>query len=143
MQFHRKDNVVTIILSNAYTSGWVGVGFSKDGRMVGSSAMVGWVDDSGRADIHQYHLRGISPSEIIHDKGELPLTKVPPAVVLDDKTIFLAFQLHFQHLPKHQSIILAYSTKTPDRHQLSIHQNKFSRVVDFSTGQCTHGLLAH
>jgi predicted GNAT superfamily acetyltransferase len=36
MQYHEKeDNVVNSILSAVYTTGWVAMGFSKDGRMVG------------------------------------------------------------------------------------------------------------
>ena len=35
------DNVLRVVLSAMYNSGWVGMAFSKDGLMVGSSAMVG------------------------------------------------------------------------------------------------------
>ncbi|KAL5719174.1 hypothetical protein ACHQM5_011989 [Ranunculus cassubicifolius] len=129
-----KDNVVTIILSNIYTSGWVGIGFSKDGRMLGSSAMAGWIGKEGRARIKQYYLRGTSPSEIIPDKGQLPLTNIPPAVVLNGATIYLAFQLKFENRLKQQPIILAFASKTPLHHRLSGHDDKTSINFDFSSG---------
>ncbi|KAL3604214.1 hypothetical protein D5086_005073 [Populus alba] len=41
LRYHEKeDDVVTSILSAVYTTGWVAMGFSKDGRMVGSTAML-------------------------------------------------------------------------------------------------------
>ncbi|KAF8380046.1 hypothetical protein HHK36_027516 [Tetracentron sinense] len=133
--FQTRDNVVTIILSTVYTSGWIGMGFSKDGMMVGSSAMVGWVGKEGRVRIKQYFLQGSTPSEVIVDKGELQLTDVPPVVILHGAYIYLAFQLKFAARLTHQPILLAFGTARPIHNHLSKHDDKRTFVFDFSAGK--------
>ncbi|GAB2271811.1 hypothetical protein Dimus_006642 [Dionaea muscipula] len=133
LRYHQsRDHVVTIVLSGLYTTGWVGIGFSKDGMMVGGNAMVGWISRTGHARIKQYHLKGYSVSEVIPGKGNLNLTNILPVVVLDGANIYLAFQLRFQTLLKQQPTLLAYGTKYPINHQLSLHDDKTSFVVDYS-----------
>ncbi|PIA34703.1 hypothetical protein AQUCO_03700172v1 [Aquilegia coerulea] len=142
------NNVVTIVLSANYTSGWVSMGFSNDGMMAGSSAMVGWVSEEHQANILQFKLQGYIPAEIIPDKGDLPLTKVPPAVLVKDSIIFLAFQLKYSKPLETQPIILAYGAKAPDTHHhhyLSIHDDKTTVAYNFlSHGHLRrcHGILA-
>ncbi|CAN4111447.1 unnamed protein product [Withania somnifera] len=75
-----KDNVITIVLSTIYTSGWIGMGFFPDGMMISSSCIAGWVTPAGHGKIKQYYVEGFAPSKIIPDKGELPLTSVPPLI---------------------------------------------------------------
>ena len=65
------DNVLRVMLSAMYSSGWVGMAFSKDGLMVGSSAMVGWVGKKGQAHVKQFALNGKAPSMVIADRGFL------------------------------------------------------------------------
>ncbi|KAJ1429487.1 DOMON domain [Sesbania bispinosa] len=93
LRYIQNDHTTTIILSAPYTTGWVGIGFSRDGMMIGSSAMVGWINKHGHAKIKQFYLRGKKPSEVIVDKGELPLNNVPAAVATNGAEIHLAFQL--------------------------------------------------
>ncbi|KAL3517294.1 hypothetical protein ACH5RR_024196 [Cinchona calisaya] len=66
-----EGNVVTIVLSTVYTTGWVGIGFSKDGMMLNSGCMVGWVNLEGRARIEQYFVEGLTTSDVKPDKGNL------------------------------------------------------------------------
>ncbi|XP_010266522.1 PREDICTED: cytochrome b561 and DOMON domain-containing protein At3g61750 [Nelumbo nucifera] len=127
-----QSNVLTIVLSAVYTTGWVGIGFSKDGTMVGSSAMVGWINKEGRAKIKQYYLRGQSTSEVIPDKGELQLTNVPTVTVLHEATIYLAFQLNLATPLTHQQILLAFGTLYPMHNRLTKHDDKTTVVFDFS-----------
>ncbi|OVA14694.1 Cytochrome b561 [Macleaya cordata] len=126
------DHIVTIVLSAEYTNGWVGMGFSKDGTMVGSSAMVGWIGKTGRAALKQYYLRGYSASEVISNKGELPLTNIPPAVVLYGAKIYLAYQLKFTNRLTEQAIILAFGSATPIHYKLSKHDDTITIRFDFS-----------
>ncbi|KAK9121942.1 hypothetical protein Syun_019559 [Stephania yunnanensis] len=128
------DNVLTIILSAPYTTGWVGIAFSKEGRMIGSSAMVGWISREAHASIKQYYLRATVASEVIPNKGELPLTNVPPAVVVHEATIYLAFQMKFPNRVTKQPILLAFGTKHPVHHRLSHHDDRISIAFDFSGG---------
>ncbi|BAD73755.1 membrane protein-like [Oryza sativa Japonica Group] len=66
-----KDNVLRVVISSMYSTGWVGMGFSKDGMMVGSSAMVGWVGKTGLSHVKQFSLRGKTPSQVVADEGFL------------------------------------------------------------------------
>lgn len=133
MQYTKKDDTTTIILSAPYTVGWVGIGFSRDGKMVGSSAMVGWINKHGHAKIKQYYLRGNKSSEVIVNKGELPLNTVPAAVATNGAEIYLAFQLKTTIPFGKQPILLAFSTKHPHEHHLSKHDDETSIIFDFSS----------
>lgn len=129
-----EGNVVTIVLSTVYTTGWVGIGFSKDGMMLNSSCMVGWVNVEGHARIKQYYVEGFTPSAVKPDKGELPLTNVPPYVALNGARIYLAFQLKYPVRLKRQPILLAYASAYPQHHHLSLHDDKTATTFDFSSG---------
>lgn len=126
--------MITIVLSTTYTSGWVGMGFSRDGMMLNSSCMVGWITPEGRSRIKQYYIEGFTPSEIKPDKGELPLTSVPPYLAIEGASIYLAFQLKFATPINRQPILLAYSSKYPQHHHLTIHDDKTTLYLDFSSG---------
>lgn len=126
---------MTIILSAVYVTGWVGIGFSRDGRMVGSSAMVGWLTKRGHVRIKQYYLQGTDPSQVVPDQGELELQKVPPVVVLHGAMIYMAFQVRFQTRLARQPILLAFSSTYPRRTgYLSRHDDKTTILIDFSRG---------
>lgn len=144
MQYSQsEDHVVNIILSAVYTSGWVGIGFSKDGMMVGSSAMAGWLNRKGRARVKQYYLQGSKEWQVIPDKGELPLTGVPASVVIHGATIYLAFQLKFQTHLARQPIILAFGSAYPKHSgHLSLHDDKTTVTFDFSAGLSSLSLFS-
>lgn len=130
----RDDHVMTMILSATYTTGWVGMGFSKDGMMAGSSAMVGWFNKKGQPRIKQYYLQGTRSSQVIHDKGELPLTNVPPVVAIHGAMIYMAFQLKFENHLHQQPIILAFGSRYPKHFHLTHHVDKRTIMFDFSGG---------
>lgn len=126
---------MTIIVSALYTTGWVGIGFSKDGRMVGSSAMIGWISKKGQARIKQYYLQGTERDQVVPDQGELQLQKVPPVVALHGAMIYLAFQVKFAVKVPRRAVILAFSTTYPSKlGRLTKHDDKTTVIVDFSKG---------
>lgn len=134
---------MNIILSAVYTTGWVGMGFSRDGLMVGSSAIVGWINRKGQARIKQYYLQGSKASQVIPDKGELPLTGIPATVVLHGPRIYLAFQLKFQTHLARQPLILAIGSGHPKHNNhLTKHTDKTTIKFDFSAG-FVHLLLGY
>ncbi|TKY64084.1 integral to membrane [Spatholobus suberectus] len=144
LRYIQNGDTTTIILSAPYTIGWIGIGFSRDGMMVGSSALVGWISKHGHAKIKQFYLRGRKPSEVIVDKGELPLSNVPAAVATSGAEIHLAFQLQMTTPFEKQPILLAFGTKYPQNHHLSKHEDKTAIVFDFSagsTGPASHELI--
>ncbi|KAL8138428.1 hypothetical protein V2J09_004429 [Rumex salicifolius] len=129
-----KDNVVSFVLSALYTSGWIGIGFSKNGKMVGSSAMVGWISRTGHARIKEYHANGYTPSEVNPGKGDFNFTSIPPLVLLNGANIYLAFQLKFEAPLGMQPTLLAYGSRYPtlNTHVLSKHDDKTTMLIDFS-----------
>ncbi|XVF22379.1 hypothetical protein REPUB_Repub12eG0167500 [Reevesia pubescens] len=130
--YQREDKVMTIILSAIYTTGWVGIGFSRNGMMLGSSAMVGWFNRKGHARIKQYYLQGAHQSQVIPDKGELPLNNIPPVVALHGAMIYLAFQAKFEHRLGRQPILLAFGSRYPTHLHLTKHDDKTTVWFDFS-----------
>ncbi|XP_021760303.1 cytochrome b561 and DOMON domain-containing protein At3g61750-like [Chenopodium quinoa] len=132
--YQSKDHTVTIVLSALYTTGWVGIGFSKDGLMVGGSAMVGWISKSGHAKIKQYYLKGRKPHEVLPGQGDLNLTSIPPVVVLDGANLYMGFQLQFNGPLEQQPTLLAYGSRIPLNHKLTVHDDKTTIHIDYSTG---------
>ncbi|CAL9187195.1 unnamed protein product, partial [Musa hybrid cultivar] len=152
-----QQNVLSVVLSTTYTVGWIGMGFSMDGRMVGSSAMVGWIGKTGIPHIKQYYLRGQSASDVVVDQGQLLSTAVAPRVVVHRAKIYLAFQLKFTAPLAQQHLLFAIGTSIPVHNHLKKHADKTSISFDFSTGgsssssssssylyelKRTHGVLA-
>ncbi|XP_059634368.1 cytochrome b561 and DOMON domain-containing protein At3g61750 [Cornus florida] len=138
-----EDHVVTILLSAVYTIGWVGMGFSKNGMMINSSAIVGWINKEGEARVRRYYLQGFEPSEVIPGRGELPITNIPAVVVLRGAIIYLGFQLHFAARLSRQPILLAFGSRYPTKHHhLYKHDDKTSFIFDFSAGSVSNARLA-
>ncbi|XP_043698449.1 cytochrome b561 and DOMON domain-containing protein At3g61750 [Telopea speciosissima] len=134
--FQSEDHVLTVVLSTEYLSGWVGMGFSKTGLMINSSAMVGWINKEGRARIKQYYLQGSKPSLVKPDDGNLNITS-SPIVVLHAATIYLAFQLKFAAHLRTQNILLAFGSTTPLHAHLSKHDARTTITFDFGTGSAS------
>ncbi|XP_010667098.2 cytochrome b561 and DOMON domain-containing protein At3g61750 isoform X2 [Beta vulgaris subsp. vulgaris] len=132
--YQSNDNKVTIVLSALYTAGWVGIGFSKDGLMVGGSAMVGWISKSGHAKIKQYYLKGRKSYEVLPGQGDLNMTDIPPVVVLNGANLYLGFQLQFNAPVVQQPTLLAYGSRLPLNHKLTVHDDKTTVYIDYSTG---------
>lgn len=114
------------------------MGFSMDGRMVGSSAMVGWMGKTGIPHIKQYYLRGQSASDVVVDQGQLLSTAVAPRVVVHRAKIYLAFQLKFTAPLAQQHLLFAIGTSIPVHNHLKKHADKTSISFDFSTGLPLH-----
>ncbi|XP_073108932.1 cytochrome b561 and DOMON domain-containing protein At3g61750 [Elaeis guineensis] len=129
-----QDNVLSIVLSTAYATGWVGMGFSKDGMMVGSSAMVGWMGKTGIPHIKPYYLGGKSSSEVKLNQGQLLTTAVQPTVVVEQAKIYIAFQLKFSAPVTQQNLLFAFGMKIPVNKHLTKHDDKTSLSFDFSSG---------
>ena len=120
------DNVLRVVLSAMYSSGWVGMAFSKDGLMVGSSAMVGWVGKKGQAHVKQFALNGKAPSMVVADRGFLVSNGHAHTVLVKQAKIYLAFQLNFDSQLKKQQVLFAFGSAIPVNDRLAEHQGKTS-----------------
>ncbi|KAF6991801.1 hypothetical protein CFC21_008847 [Triticum aestivum] len=137
LRYHQdKNNVLRVVLSTMYSTGWVGMGFSRDGLMIGSSAMVGWMGKKGLPHIRQFSLRSKSGSKAaVVDRGFLVSNDHDHTVVVQQAKIYVAFQLKFSYRLSHQHIILAFGPGVPVKNKLSKHQDKTSFTFDFTTGK--------
>ena len=55
---------VKFAVSAARTSGYLAVGFSAHGSMIGSTAVIGWIKNDGSASVEMYRLDGYSTSSV-------------------------------------------------------------------------------
>ncbi|RRT42747.1 hypothetical protein B296_00056893 [Ensete ventricosum] len=81
------------VLSAPEKGAYIAIGFSGNGRMVGSSAMVGWKSSSGVGIVKQYYLGGYSSNQCPPDKGSLSLVQGSSLIVSRSSRLYLAFQL--------------------------------------------------
>ncbi|KAL9230949.1 hypothetical protein vseg_006232 [Gypsophila vaccaria] len=148
---HNSENVTTIIYTGPYTQGWVGIGLSKTGGMIGSSAMVGWTGGGGKNLIKQYSLQGYNPAKVIVNKGDLGLTKVSPASTIIKGNIYMAFQIKFPNNTMKQKLIFTSSPNFPTGDVLTMHTQATMKEIDFSKGdvdssassrKAIHGVIA-
>ncbi|GMN50163.1 hypothetical protein TIFTF001_019320 [Ficus carica] len=112
------------------------MGFSSNGRMVGSSAVVGWISD-GTGVIKQYYLGGTSPNLVKPNQGNLTFVPNSASVVTQSNRLYLAFQLDTVQ----PSTRLLYSVGpsgflpvAPD-FRLTEHRDKVSTSINYKTGQ--------
>ncbi|XP_034677414.1 cytochrome b561 and DOMON domain-containing protein At3g61750-like [Vitis riparia] len=152
--FQDSDNVTTIVLSKDKFLGWIGIGFSKDGGMVGSSAVVGWTGgvknidndkDEVEPGIAKFLLEGKNVESVTSFKGEFNFTDTPPFVILNNNSFYMGFQAKFDAPLGQQYMILAIGSDQPtltphskepsDRLvRLTKHTDQAVMQVDFSSG---------
>ncbi|XP_023534438.1 cytochrome b561 and DOMON domain-containing protein At3g61750-like [Cucurbita pepo subsp. pepo] len=135
--FYQDDqNVTTLVLAGRHAYRWIGIGFSGDGKMVGSSAIVAWIERDGVSGLRQYYLEGKNMSRVIPDKGDLHFTTASPAVVVHGELLYIAFQLKFSSSLSHQPILIAIGSGNPLRNGLlPKHVNSTTTHIEFSTGR--------
>ncbi|BBN17540.1 hypothetical protein MPTK1_7g15400 [Marchantia polymorpha subsp. ruderalis] len=92
VRYASNASTLSIVLSAARENRWYAIGFSKSGAMVGSSAMIAWVDaTTGAATIKQFFLGAKSSSGVKID-SQMKLASTPQAFVTSD-TMYMAFQI--------------------------------------------------
>ncbi|CAL9108192.1 unnamed protein product [Musa textilis] len=103
----------SFVLSAPDTGAYVAVGFSPDGKMVGSSAVVGWTPSGGAGIVKQYYLGGYSSSQCPPDQGSLPLAQGSSLLLSQNSRLYLAFQLNTAQ-PR-QTLSMPSGRRTPSR----------------------------
>ncbi|KAH7518212.1 hypothetical protein FEM48_Zijuj09G0147600 [Ziziphus jujuba var. spinosa] len=132
-----SSNVWSFVLSApGDTNSYIAIGFSSNGKMVGSSAVVGW-SSNGTGVVKQYYLGGTSPRLVEPDKGNLELLPNSSSIIAQSSRLYLTFQLE-TNLPLSR---LIYSVG-PDgifpaapNYILRQHRNKVSTSVNYNTGR--------
>ncbi|KAE8038077.1 hypothetical protein FH972_010621 [Carpinus fangiana] len=117
------------------------MGFSSGGKMVGSSAVVGWVSSNGVGMVKQYYLGGTSQSLVAPDQGSLQIVSTSTVIISQSSRLYMAFQLQ---TTQPQSRLL-YSVgpggvlPSPPNFALSEHRTKVSTTINYGTGQSATG----
>lgn len=127
----------SFVLSAPNTNSYIGMGFSSDGKMVGSSAIVGWIGADGTGTIKKYHLTGQTPSQVVVNEGNLQVLSNSSTIVSLSSRIYMAFQLN-SNLPERR---ILYSVGPAGRlplapgYLLSEHSNKVSTILNYASGE--------
>ncbi|KAK6780147.1 hypothetical protein RDI58_022331 [Solanum bulbocastanum] len=105
LRYLQTDREVwSFVISAPNSNSFIGMGFSKDGKMVGSSAIVGWVSNDGSSTMKRYFLGGESSAEVVPDQGNLQLVNMTSSIIAQNSTIYMAFQLNTQLTPTNRLI---------------------------------------
>ncbi|KAL3850494.1 hypothetical protein ACJIZ3_012376 [Penstemon smallii] len=133
-----SPNVWNFILSAPNTNAYIAIGFSPNGNMVGSRAIVGWVGADGMADIRKYYLGGRTPDLVRLESPDQGLQVVNSSMIVRSNHIFMAFQL-ISDRPSTRLIYAvgpaARSLPSPPNFQLSEHRSMISTTLNYATGQ--------
>ncbi|CAK9134916.1 unnamed protein product [Ilex paraguariensis] len=146
--------VWSFVVSAPNTNSYVAMGFSPDGNMVGSSAVVGWAADNGVAMMKRYYLGGQSTNLVVPDQTKLQFAGNSSSIITASSTIYMAFQLNTSQ-PETRLIYAVGPTgilPSPPGFRLTQHSQEISTSINYATGQSqqqspyaslkrTHGIL--
>ncbi|KAL9239668.1 hypothetical protein vseg_013970 [Gypsophila vaccaria] len=127
----------SFLLSAKDPGSWVGIGFSINGQMKGSSAMVGWVDSDGTGKILQYDLKDRDSDSVLPNQGDLTVVNNSDTVVKQSNRIYMAFQLSTPQ-PRMKLLYAIGPSTLPsarNRFKLTKHQDQISTTLDYQTGR--------
>ncbi|KAL9243080.1 hypothetical protein vseg_017010 [Gypsophila vaccaria] len=134
---HAGTELWSFLLSAYNPSAWIAIGFSPDGQMKGSSAIVGWIFPNGTGMALQYELKELDSSNVIPNQGNLTVVKNSSTVFMESNRLYLAFQLSTP-LPLTNLIyaIGPYSVPSDSNGlKLATHRERISTKIDFLTGK--------
>ncbi|KNA15849.1 hypothetical protein SOVF_094350 [Spinacia oleracea] len=128
----------SFLLSAPNENSWLGIGFSTNGQMVGSSAMVGWFYENGTGGMKQYFLQGQVTNKVEPDAGELTVVDNSSTVFIQASRIHLAFQINTVEPRKELLYAVGPYGQLPVANggfQLIEHREKSQASLDYTTGR--------
>lgn len=133
-----SPNLWSFVVSAPDTNSYLGVGFSSDGSMVGSSAIVGWVSATdGVAVVKQYYLGGRVPSQVVPDQGSLQVNS--SNIASQSSRLYMAFQLIVNNSQPSSRLLYAIgrpgSLPSSQTYTLTEHLDKVSTTLNYVTGK--------
>lgn len=130
-------NVVSIVVSMPLVSSgrWAALGFSKEGYMITSTAIVGRLINSGIPTATEFYLKDKNSSQVFPDRTGLNFVTVPESHYdPKNKTIYVAFQVNFAKSAASPNYLLyAYGPLQLDG-SLQIHDSHYSFPSTFVSG---------
>ena len=124
----------SFVLSAPDAGGYVSVGFSSDGAMVGSSAVAGWTTGGGVGVAKQYRLGGTSPGSCPPDQGSLALLPGTTLLAAQSSRLYLAFQFTAAQPAPYLIYAVGPSGGQLSNNYLVRHRSYGSASVDYATG---------
>lgn len=138
MQYSQSSsNIWSFILSSPNQNSYIAMGFSPNGGMVGSSAIVGWISSNGAiGGMKQYYLAGLAPNQVVPNRGNLQVISNSTLITSQSSRLYMVFQLQTnQPLPQ---LIYAIGPNgifpMAPSFALTQHQDKVSIKVNYATG---------
>jgi len=136
-----KDNstqVTSMVAAVPLTAGnWAGVGFSSNGRMVGSTALVARLNTTGVPTATVYDLKAQSPSGVVPGTGLSFVGSGSAETYYDTASqyVYMSYQLNLAtSTPANPSfLVMAYGAQASDT-TLQQHSNYLSVGAEFVTG---------
>ncbi|CAA6667734.1 unnamed protein product [Spirodela intermedia] len=126
----------SFVLSAPDNNAYIAVGFSTNGRMVGASAVAGWVASGGAGVVKQYALRGTSSTDCPPDQGSLQLVPAKSTILSLSSRIYLAFQLNTTQPQTRLIYAVGPRGSLPGSDfYLAEHESMVSTAVDYTTGR--------
>lgn len=130
-------NLWSFVLSAPNTNSYVAMGFSPNGGMVGSSAVVGWVAGDGSATMKRYYLGGKTSSQVVVNQGNLQILPNTSSIISFSSRMYLAFQLVTDQ-PSRQLVYAVGSTNNqppaPPSFRLTPHRNQITLAFNYASG---------
>ncbi|KAI3771219.1 hypothetical protein L6452_02378 [Arctium lappa] len=128
----------SFVLSAPNTNSYVAMGFSPNGGMVGSSAVVGWVAGDGSATMRRYFLGGKTASQVVADQGNLRVLQNSSSIISVSSQMYLAFQLVTDQ-PSPQLVYAVGNSNnqapSPPNYRLTAHRNQMTVSFSYDSGQ--------
>lgn len=127
------------LLSAPNTNAYIAIGFSPNGNMVGSNAIVGWAGADGISDMKEYFLGGQSPNLVRLESPNQGLPIGNSTMFTQSNQIYIAFQLLTDNPTTRLIYAVGYAGRLPSpapNFQLSEHRDKISTRFNYASGQC-------
>ncbi|TKY64035.1 integral to membrane [Spatholobus suberectus] len=140
--YQTSPNIWSFILSAPNPNSYIAMGFSPNGGMMGSSAIVGWISSSGAGGgMKQYYLTGPTPNQVVPDRGNLKVLTNSTFITSQSSRLYMAFQLDTnQPLSR---LIYAFGPNgvfpSAPSFALTQHQDKVSITLNYATGSSASG----
>lgn len=131
-----SSNLWSFVLSAPDANSYIAIGFSSNGLMIGSSAVVGWISATdGSSGVKKYFLGGQSSKEVVPDGGNLVVNT--SAIVTQSSRLYLAFQLTADQPSRRIIYALGQTGLMPSSPSFSLtqHSSTASTALNYVTGE--------
>ncbi|XP_075524054.1 cytochrome b561 and DOMON domain-containing protein At3g07570-like [Primulina tabacum] len=132
-----SPNIWSYVLSAPNTNGYIAIGFSPNGNMVGSSAIVGWIGNNGiDSGIKKFYLGGKSPNLVTLQPQDQGLQLQNMFISTLQNQIYMVFQVASNNPSMNIIYAVGPAGQLPSapNFALSQHRAMYSTVVNYGTG---------